>query len=228
MKRLVVGLGVALCVAWPGAASSQPLLPTPAPVPPPDWSAALDAYGGYGLLFTSDRIESHALGGGMTRLRYRHLQLGAYAELAGYVSSRVTHLGGVAGVYVPYRNFADIEGWVGFGMRRYVDDDRSFGPGGFEVSTPALSLRLGVSDRAGDVLGVRLGGQLLATFDLDPENVAWRIEPSESNPEGASGTRHVGGTSIVMLLVAGFDVAPSAVSPGGPPRRTSGRQPQER
>ena len=208
MYKLVLGLGVVVGLSWPGAATAQPLIPTPAPVPPPVWSAALDAYGGYGLLFTSDQIESHALGGGLTRLRYRYLQLGAFAEVAGYVTSRTTHLGGVAGVYVPYRNFADVEGWLGFGVRRYVDNDRSFGPGGFEVSTPALSLRLGVSDRAGGVLGGRLGGQLLATFDLDREDVPWRIEPDERNPEGASGTRHVGGTSIVMLLVAGFDVAP--------------------
>ena len=77
MYKLVLGLGVVVGLSWPGAATAQPLIPTPAPVPPPVWSAALDAYGGYGLLFTSDQIESHALGGGLTRLRYRYLQLGA-------------------------------------------------------------------------------------------------------------------------------------------------------
>lgn len=213
MKTLTLVAPLALVLAvYSSSVQAQELLGVPEPElePAPVWSAAIDGYAGFGVLVPKSDLESHALAGGLTRLRYRNYMLGGFAEYASFAAAHSLHVGGAIGGYLPFLNFADLEGWLGFGIRKYSDDDTRYGAGGYEFSSPALSLRFGISDRAGGVLGGRLGAQLGVTHDFSTDSVPWAIGPSEQHPEGLVGVKEVGGTSIVMLFVIGLDVAPGA------------------
>lgn len=216
MKASILAIPLAfvpfVLVAYPGNAGAQELIGVPEPelAPAPPWSAAIDGYAGFGVLIPKSDPESFSLAGGLTRLRYRNFMLGGLAEYSSFATSRSLHVGGALGGYLPFRNFVDLEGWFGVGIRRYLDDDVRYGAGGYKFSTPALSFRIGVSDRAGGVLGGRIGAQLGVTHDLDKDSIPWEIAPNDQNPEGHSGVREVGGTSVVMLFVVGLDVAPGA------------------
>lgn len=202
---------LAFVSGWTAPAWSQEIvIPDPELEAAPPWSAAIDAYGGFGVLGTASGLQSHALGGTLMRMRYRNFQLGGFVEAASFASSRATHVGGTVGVFLPYRYFVDLEGWVGLGMRKYVDDRLRFGPGGSEVKTPALSFRIGISDRAGGIVGGRVGAQLLTSIDLKTEDVPWRLDPAVARDQPLSGDESVGGTSVVLLFVLGLDVAPNA------------------
>lgn len=206
----VRALALPLVLLFASVAEAQPLpvIPEPEIEPAPAWSAAIDVFAGFGVLAPSSELESHSTVGGLTRLRFRNIMIGGFAEYSDYPSARAVHVGGALGGYLPYRYFVDFEGWAGFGLRRYSDDDIRYGAGGYEFSTPALSLRVGISDRAGDVLGGRIGAQLAFSQDLSSAEIPWEIAPSDQNPEGHSGIKDVGGTTIQMLFVLGLDVAP--------------------
>lgn len=208
-----VFLVLAAIHASPALAEPLPVLPDPEIEPAPAWSAAIDGYAGFGLLVPEGDLESHSLLGGLTRLRYRNVTLGGFAEYGSFAAGRVFHVGGAVGAYLPFRHFVDLEGSLGLGLRRYSDDDTRYGAGGYEFSAPALSLRMGISDRAGGVLGGRIGAQVAFSQDLDTAEVPWEVPPSDQNPEGTSGIRFVGGTSVLMLVVVGLDVAPGAIPP---------------
>lgn len=209
MKAPTLALALVL-LAYVGAAKAQPLpvLPEPEIEPAPPWSAAIDAYAGFGVLVPASELESHSTFGGLTRLRYRNFLLGAFAEYTDFATSRATHIGGALGGYLPFRYFVDFEGWAGLGIRKYSDDDLRYGAGGYRFSTPTVSLRVGISDRAGDVIGGRIGAQLALSQDLSSTQAPWEIAPSDQNPEGHTGVKELGGTSIQMLFVLGLDVAP--------------------
>jgi hypothetical protein len=176
---------------------------------PPRWSASLGAYGGLGLHFGADQPMAHDVGGARLAFTVRHVELGAYAELPELPGGYLNTFGGMVGWWLPLHNFVDLDGGVGIGLRRYLDCgagsscalDQAF-------STPAVSVRIGISDRAGGRLGVRVGSELKATFDLDRRTVHWTVP---LGPEaGISGVRHYGGTSVVLLMGVALDWVPTA------------------
>jgi hypothetical protein len=176
------------------------------------WSASLDAEAGLGLVLTSDTEESHSLVGGLTRLRLNYWEIGALAEYASFGAaagdSRAVHVAGLLGAFLPFHNWADIEGALGVGYRSYVNTSTIYGPAGYEQDTPTLDVRIGVSDRMGDVMGGRLGAQLFASFDLSPSDVPWQILSRDRRTVDRSGSRRVGGVALGMLMTIGFDVGP--------------------
>jgi hypothetical protein len=175
---------------------------------PPRWSAALGAYGGLGLHFGADLPIAHDVGGARLAFTLRHVELGAYVELGELPGGYLNTFGGLVGGFLPLQNFVDLHGAVGMGLRRYLDCgagsscalDQAF-------STPAVSVRIGISDRAGGRLGVRVGSELKATFDLGRKSVHWTVPVG---PEGGiSGVNHYGGHSVVLLMGVAVDWVPA-------------------
>ncbi len=68
------------------------------------------------------------------------------------------------------------------------------------ASTRALKVRLGVSGRSDGVVGAMLIGSL----DLAPQDASWRYAPNDALVY--TGTRRVGGLSVVFVVTLGFDV----------------------
>jgi hypothetical protein len=180
----------------------------------PGWAVELDARGALGVLTGSAARGAFASGGGLLRGHYRYFELGFFYDHADDQSSGGTfsHLGGFAGAWLPYHNWVDFEIAAAFAARRYSDSDPRYGPNGYALTSPALSLMLGVSDRAasGNV-GARVGGQLVVTGDLKQHDEPWSLE--ETNDAGevvvATGKTHVGGVSISLVFTVGFDVGPA-------------------
>jgi hypothetical protein len=174
---------------------------------PPRWSAALGAYGGLGLHFGSDLPIAHDVGGARLGLTVRHAELGAYAELTELPGGYQDTFGGSVGGYLPMHNFVDLHGGVGMGLRRY--SDCRVGSGCAQTfSTPAASVRIGISDRTGGRLGVRVGCELKATYDFARKAAHWTVPVG---PEGGiSGVSHYGGASIVLLMGVALDLVPAA------------------
>ncbi len=175
---------------------------------PPKWSAALGAYGGLGLHFGADLPIAHDVGGARLMFTLRHVEVGAYGELAELPGGYLNTFGALVGGYLPLHNFVDLDGGIGVALRRYLDCGASSSCAFHQAfSTPALSLRIGISDRAGGRFGVRVGSELRATFDLARKNVHWAV------PVGLdtiSGVNHYGGSSLVLLMGVAFDWVPSA------------------
>ena len=208
------GCSLALAVSLLGApAFAQHLPPDSAAAvrleEPPRWSAALGAYGGLGLHFGADLPIAHDVGGARLMLTLSHAELAAYGELAELPGGYLNTFGAWGGGYLPLHNFVDLDGGVGIALRRYLDCgagsscafDQAF-------STPAVSLRIGISDRAGGRLGVRVGAELRATFDLTRKSVHWVVPVGL---EGSiSGVNHYGGSSIVLLMGVALDWVPTA------------------
>jgi hypothetical protein len=176
---------------------------------PPRWSAALGAYGGLGLHLGADLPIAHDVGGARLMLTLGHAELGAYGELAELPGGYLNTFGAWGGGYLPMHNFVDLDGGVGIALRRYLDCgagptcafDEAF-------STPAVGVRMGISDRAGGRLGVRVGAELRATFDLARKSVHWTVP---MGPEGGiSGVNHYGGSSLVLLMGVALDWVPTA------------------
>jgi hypothetical protein len=176
----------------------------------PGWAVGLDARAGIGILTRSEARGSFAFAGGLLRAHYHYLQIGGYYDHADDSTSGGTFssFGGFAGAWLPYHNWVDFEAAVGLGARRYSDSDSRYGNGGYTQSGAALSLILGVSDRAhGDRFGGRVGGQLVLTDDLSQHDRPWSIiAPDESgNAVTTSGTTHVGGLSLALVFTIGLD-----------------------
>ncbi|HKO93467.1 MAG TPA: hypothetical protein VJU61_20075, partial [Polyangiaceae bacterium] len=107
----------------------------------------LEAYGGLALLMTSDEANSHAMVGALSRVRFGFVQLGAVLELSDTSEGRWRSVGAFVGGYLPFRNWVDFDGAVGFAMRHHINPDQRYGSGGYDVNLPSVTLRLGFSDR---------------------------------------------------------------------------------
>jgi hypothetical protein len=182
----------------------------------PGWSMGLEGYAGLSTLFGTDTRGAYSLAGGTLRGRYRHYAAGGYFELTDSLSGGGDwqNFGGFAGAWLPYRNWVDFEIAVRLGGRRYSDSDLRFGPGGYKLWTPALGLALGVSDRAAKGRwGGRVGSQLIATYDLKQRNRPWQVssrDPNTGMENVASGSSHVGGLSLQLVVTLGFDAGEGA------------------
>jgi hypothetical protein len=208
------GCSVALAVGLVGSpAFAQDLAPGSTGAvrmeEPPRWSAALGAYGGLGLHFGADLPIAHDVGGGRLVVTLGHAELGAYGELAELPGGYLNTFGALVGGYLPMHNFVDLDGGVGIALRRYLDCGAGSSCAFNEAfSTPALSLKVGISDRAGGRFGVRVGSELRATFDLGRKSVHWTVPVGLEG--GISGVNHYGGSSLVLLMGVAFDWVPTA------------------
>jgi hypothetical protein len=182
----------------------------------PGWSIGLDAYAGLSTLFGTDTRGAYSMAGGLLRARYRYYEGGFYYEATDTLSGGGDwqNFGGFAGAWLPYKNWVDFEIAARLGSRRFSDLDSRFGTGGYRLSSPALGLVLGVSDRASSGgWGGRIGSQLVATYDLKQRDRAWRVsstDPDTGIEQVASGTSHVGGLSIQLVVTLGFDAGEGA------------------
>jgi hypothetical protein len=177
----------------------------------PGLSFGLGAYGGIAVQTTAEGSGSHAIMGALSRVRYRYFELGAVLELSDKADDRWRSLGGFAGAWLPFRHWVDLEFAVGAASRRYLSKDARFGPGGYDVGIPALTLRAGLSDRSSDgALGARLGCDLVAAFDLARKSVPWRYVVEGEGDQATrifTGRSRIGGFSIGLVLTAAFDAA---------------------
>lgn len=165
----------------------------------------LDAYTGLALLSRDGEAQSHALVGGLSRLRVGYFQLGAAIELSDRSADRYRSIGGFVGAFLPYRNWIDVELAAGVTARRYINPDQSYGPAGYDLGLPAITLKLGISDRSSEaVLAARLGAAIVAALDLGRHDAAWRYELAPGIFE--EGNTRIGGVSIGIVASAGFDV----------------------
>jgi hypothetical protein len=169
------------------------------------WSVGLEGYAGLTTLSANGGTKGHALAGGITRGRFGHVELGADLELSDNAGERWRTLGGFAGAYLPFTNWVDIDATIGLALRTYVSTDRSYGPIGTSVSVPALTMRLGVSDRVIEgLVGPRLGAALLFGFDLKHKDIDWAYTiPGQAR---YTGTSHFGGITAGLVMTFGFDV----------------------
>ena len=176
----------------------------------PGWGLGLSAYTGLSVLRQSGGMRAHAVVGGALRIRYSYVQLGVLAERTDDAAGeRWLALGGTAGVFLPYRKWLDMTAEVGVSQRTHRDWDPRYGPEGYRVSTPALTLRVGASDRtSGSLFGARLGGELFCAIDLSHQTRAWEYGGSESVPP-TRGTTRIGGVSLGIGVTVGFDLAQS-------------------
>ena len=184
----------------------------------PGWFGGLEAYGGLLAQAGSDTRESYAVVGGQLRLRYNYVEFGGYYELSDRgkeLSDAFRGFGGFVGAWLPYRGWVDFELAASVGGRTYDSTDTRFGADGYSVSTPTLGLRLGVSDRTSSysAFAARVGGQLFASFDLNPSDQPWTLEAGEDeNTVTRSGVTRVGGFTAGIALVIGFDYG-KAITP---------------
>lgn len=211
----VCGL-VLVCSEHAKAAPDSPL------AEPPTWSMALMSYAGIGLRST-DEAESHSVGGGLLRGQYSHFVLGGFFDVGESSANRHQRYGGLIGGYLPIRRWLDVELSLGISRRVYINEDNRFGPGGYEVHSPNLELRISLTDRAGGLLGGRIGAFLLLDTDLDAQNRDWSYQGVDSTSPPVTGTKQVGGTAFALLFTVGFDVTPQ---PDPAPAPTPAPQPR--
>ena len=176
----------------------------------PGWFGGLEGYGGILTLGATDTREAYAFLGGQGRLRYDYYELGGYFETSDHPqkSDQYRAFGGFIGAWLPYRGWVDFEIAAAVGARNYESDDVRYGPGGYDDSSPTLGFRLGVSDRTSSysALAGRVGGQLVFTYDLNPADEPWQEDlERDGMPVTQSGTTRVGGWTLAIALVLGFD-----------------------
>lgn len=196
--------------------------------PKPGFSLGLGAYGGLALLMTRDGRHPHTLAGLLSRARYGYFELGAVLELTDQAPEQWRSVGGFVGAWLPYRNWVDFELAAGIAVRRHLNASPRYGPGGYDLQSPAFTLRLGVSDRTSESLfGARLGGELVAALDLEKREAEWEYQlGSDADPGVVRGITPVSGFSLGLVLSTGFDVAfkrraDSPTLTGADARRTS-------
>jgi hypothetical protein len=175
---------------------------------PPAWSASLGAYGGLGLHLAFGEATSQSFGGGELRGTLSHLELGAQAEVGELPGIYQNAFGGSVGLFLPIRGWVDVSSGLGLLYRQYFDCPQGSCSTNERFTTPAVVLRLGISDRAGGSLGVRLGTELRAAYDLQHKRVEWSIPPTEAFPDGITGVREFGGTSIALVVRMALDWTP--------------------
>jgi len=170
------------------------------------WSIGLEGHAGLTTLSTMERTKGHANFGGLTRFRWRYFELGAGVEASDYSDERWRSLGGFLGAYLPFTNWIDIDASLGLAMRNYVSSDTRYGSNGASVQTPALTLRLGISDRPLEhLISPRLGAALLLGIDLKQRDVTWIYEVPGTSP--ITGTTSFGGLTAGLVVNLGFDLA---------------------
>jgi len=176
----------------------------------PGWAVELAARGGIGALAGSGARGAFAMGGGHLRARFKHYQFGGFFMKSDDADAGggFTHFGGFAGAWLPFHNWVDFDVAAALGSRRYQDPDPRYGPNGYSFGMPALSLILGVSDRAhSEHVGGRIGGQIELTGDLGQKDRAWSFV--ETGPDGlpveTHGTTHVGGFSVSLVFSIALD-----------------------
>jgi len=170
------------------------------------WSVGLEGYAGLTTLSTSEGTRGHALAGGISRARFGYLELGGVFEVSDEAGERWRHFGGFAGGYLPLTNWVDFDATLGVVGRNYVSTDKRYGPSGLSVQVPALTLRLGLSDRTTEgLIGPRLGAALLFSFDLKHRDVPWSYNLLDASSIG--GATRFGGVTAGLVMSFGFDVA---------------------
>ncbi|HET9956887.1 MAG TPA: hypothetical protein VFQ61_20465 [Polyangiaceae bacterium] len=182
----------------------------------------LDGYGGIAVLSRQSTGASHAYLGGLARVRVGYLQFGGSFEQSDVVDNEWRTIGGFVGAFFPFHNWVDFDAAVGFASRRHASSDGRYGPDGYNISMPAMTLRFGVSDRTSESLsGVRVGAYLMTTIDLKQRRVPWSfsIENSSGEEVVTTGSSRVGGFSIGGAFALGFDIVPGAHdAPPVPPK----------
>lgn len=230
MFHRLAALGVLIVGLWSSNASAEAVElletsveeeTTDAPVPKewlhvetsPGWAVGLDAFGGIAVLTTSETLIGHDFAGALARIRWRYLQAGATFEITDAIAegrlvddSQWRAIGGFVGGFLPFRGWVDFELDGGLSSRTYMNPDTRYGPKGYKFSIPALTLRLGVSDRSSSVdrFAIRIGAQLVGAIDLKRYSADWTYVLFAKE---FTGTIHVGGVSAGLMLVVGFDVA---------------------
>jgi hypothetical protein len=209
-------------------AEEQPPAPA-APLPvldtTPRWAAGLEGYAGIGVQWTSGDERAHGFVGGLARIRYGFVQAGATfettdsgeaAQLSEPLQEHWRAIGGFAGVWLPYRHWADIEASLGLTSRSYVNRNQIYGPSGFDRSNAAVTFRLGVSDRMTERLfGPRVGAALVGGVDLQRYSPAWRREfllPG-GGIGATTGVTDIGGVSIGLVVVLGLELGGGVYRP---------------
>lgn len=196
---------ISIIFAAHNAAAQEPALAPP-------WSVLLEGYAGLGLLATTERVDSHALGGGALELGAGRLQIGGFVEALSMVEEHAVAYGGLVGVRQPFRHWVELDAFLGVGRRRFFNDAPRYGLGGYTTSGWLGTLRAGVSDRLGGTLGERVGVVLVTSIDLTPRDIAWHFGPPQM-PYENQGVHRVGGVSVTLAVTAGFDLAPHPVRP---------------
>lgn len=195
---------------------SGPVLANPSP-----WTVGIDGYAGPLVQWTGGDTRSHAIGGGLLRVRFNYFQLGAFidttdsGEASGLREETLEHfrtVGGFAGAWLPFVSWVDIDAALGLGSRRYRNPKELYGPNGLKETTTVLTFRLCVSSRTLGRFGVRVGGGLVGGIDLGPKDAMFqrRFLLADGSEGVTTGTIPVGGTAIGLILAVGFEAFPSA------------------
>lgn len=165
----------------------------------------LEGYTGPSIIHQKEGFLGQWGTGGLIRGTISVVQLGCALETASGLRRGWDSAVFFAGAWLPFTNWVDVEGTLGFGRRRHENLDTRLGPHGATVSLPSAMMRLGISDRSGmGLFGARLGAALLADLDLRRKDVPWEYEVSENRSAG--GTMGFGGFSVSMVVNVGLDV----------------------
>ncbi len=160
-----------------------------------------------GVLASGSRADAHALGGGMLRLRSSYAQIGGFVEAANLPQESLQGYGAFMGGWAPFTNWLTFDVMLGAGRHSYQNNERRYGPEGYDVHSWFGTLRLGVSDRTHGILGLHTGAMLFASLDFTPSDIAWRYGPAGDRTKQVTGVRRVGGFALGVAVTAGFDVA---------------------
>ncbi len=172
----------------------------------PGISLGLEPYAGIAVLTGSDGSRGHGIAGGVSRLRLSYFELGADLEVSDSAIVSWRQVGGFLGAYLPIAHWVDFDTSLGLAQRNFVSSDTRYGPGGLDVRGPALTYRVGFSDRpVGDRFGLRLGAALLFGVDLKHYEGQWTYDLGPRLGT-ATGVIHVGGVSVGLVACLGFDV----------------------
>jgi hypothetical protein len=205
-------------MAGPPPASGEDKFSTVQPVEPiwpprlvqaPGWFGGIEGYAGILALGASDTREAYAILGSQVRFRYDYYEAGAFLEYSDQQADDFRAFGGFLGAWLPFRGWVDFEVAASVGARTFSSNDLRYGADGYEVSSPTLGLRLGVSDRTSSYSAVagRIGGQILFNYDLNPSDEPWSQEELQDGvPVTERGNTRVGGFTVALAFVIGFDI----------------------
>jgi hypothetical protein len=202
----------------PDEAPAAKAPPWPQLDPPASIGVGVEGYGGIAAQWTRGDERAHALVGALARLRFHYVQIGGTYEVtdsgeaAALAEPELEHwraVGAFVGVFLPYHHWVDVEGSVGLVSRTYANPSAIYGTNGFEQSLEALTLRVGVSARASRrTTAMRVGAELVATADLGHAEPEWkrRFLTASGSIGETTGTTPIGGVSIGLVLLAGFEI----------------------
>jgi hypothetical protein len=185
---------------------------------PSNFGFGLEGYAGVAAAFNSGPDRAHALVGGLARFRFHYFQLGGTFEITDSGEDKalgedpLEHwraVGGFAGVLLPFEHWITLDASVGLGMRTYANSLAIYGDNGLSSSLTSLTFRLAVSDRMTHrLIGPRLGAALMVSTDLSSVDVPWtrRYVAADGTVSQTSGTTPIGGTSIALVVTAGFEL----------------------